>query len=106
MKKALQRRIEIICGIASLKLGEEVFRDIDIQFKRNIPEDITNTINLINSLKGTVSDATLLGQLDFITDVNAEIEAVNEQKQANMSLYSFSNPVFEDDEEESGVDGE
>lgn len=106
MKKALQRRIEIICGIASLKLGEEVFRDIEISFKRNIPEDITNTINVINSLKGTVSDATLLGQLDFITDVNAEIEAVQKQKEENMSLYSFSNPSFEDEEEESDIDGE
>lgn len=105
MKKALQRRIEIICGIASLKLGEEVFRDIEISFKRNIPEDITNIINIINSLKGTVSDATLLGQLDFITDVNAELEAVQKQKEENMSLYSFSNPNFEDDEEESDVDG-
>ena len=98
MKKALQRRIEIICGIASLKLGEAVFRDVEISFKRNIPEDVNSTINLINSLKGTVSDATLLGQLDFITDVNAELEAVQEQKQANMSLYSFA-PAAEDEEE-------
>ena len=89
MKKALQRRIEIICGIASLKLGEEVFRDINIEFKRNLPEDITATINLINSLKGSVSDATLLGQLDFIPDVAAELEALEEQKQKNMELYSF-----------------
>jgi SPP1 family phage portal protein len=91
MKMALQRRIEIICGVASLKLGEEVFRDIDIQFKRNIPEDITSTINVINGLKGTVSDATLLSQIPFITDVNAELEAVNTQKQENMALYSFGN---------------
>jgi SPP1 family phage portal protein len=99
MKKALQRRIEIICGIASLKLGEEVYRDIQIEFKRNIPEDPTATINMINSLKGTVSDATLLGQLDFITDVNAELEALQAQKEANMSLYSFS-PVGTDEEED------
>lgn len=102
MKKALQRRIEIISGIASLKLGEAVFRDIEIDFKRNIPADTQSTINLINSLKGTVSDATLLGQLDFITDVNAELEAVQEQKQENMSLYSFGAPSFtaeEDDDE-------
>ena len=99
MKKALQRRVEIIAGIASLKLGEEVFRDIEIDFKRNIPEDITSTINLINSLKGTVSDATLLGQLDFVTDVNAELEAVKEQKQENMSLYSFSDVSNEEEEE-------
>lgn len=89
VKKALQRRIEIICGIASLKLGEEVFRDIDIVFKRNIPVDDTSTINMINALKGTVSDATLLSQLDFITDVNEELEAVKAQKQENMSLYAF-----------------
>ena len=98
MKKALQRRIEIISGIASLKLGEDVFRDIQIDFKRNIPVDSTATINMINSLKGTVSDATLLSQLDFITDVNAELEAVQEQKQYNMELYNFGS-VSEEDEE-------
>ena len=89
MKKALQRRIEIICGIASLKLGEEVFRDISIDFKRNIPEDYTSLIALVNSLKGTVSDATLLAQLPFIDDVNAELEAVKQQKAENMMLYNF-----------------
>lgn len=99
MKKALQRRIEIICGIASLKLGESVFRDIQISFKRNIPEDTTATINLINSLNGLVSDATLLSQLPFITDVNAELEAVKEQKAANMALYNFAPTGSEEDEE-------
>ena len=103
MKKALQRRVEIITGIASLKLGEEVFRDIEIEFKRNIPEDETSIIALVNSLKGTVSDATLLSQLPFITDVNAELEALSAQKQANMELYSFGgNAGFdEEDEQES-----
>ena len=100
MKKALQRRIEILCGVAALKLGEQVFRDIEIEFKRNIPEDITATINVINALKGTVSDATLLSQLDFIPDVNAELEAVQEQRQANMALYSFGPTPGEDEEEE------
>jgi SPP1 family phage portal protein len=99
MKKALQRRIEIICGIASLKLGEEVFREIDIDFKRNIPEDTTSTINMINSLKGTVSDATLLSQLDFIPDVNAELEALQEQKTANMALFSFGSTGSEEEDE-------
>ena len=100
MKKALQRRVEIICSIASLKLGEDVYRDIDISFKRNIPADTAATIQLINSLKGTVSDATLLGQLDFITDVNAELEAVKAQKEENMELYSFGTPGIEQEDEE------
>ena len=100
MKKALQRRIEIIAGIASLKLGEEVFRDINITFKRNIPEDLTSIINVINALKGTVSDATLLSQLPFIGDVNAELEAIQEQKAANMELYGFNSPSGVEEDEE------
>lgn len=99
MKMALQRRIEIISGVASIKLGEEVFRDIEITFKRNIPEDINNTITLVNGLKGTVSDATLLTQVPFVTDVNAELEAVNKQKQENMSLFTFG-----DDDADFGED--
>ncbi len=100
MKKALQRRVEIICGIASLKYGEEVFRDIQIDFKRNIPEDNASLINMVNALKGTVSDATLLSQLPFIEDVNAELEALQAQKAANMELYGFNSPIGADEEEE------
>ena len=97
MKKALQRRIEIIAGIASLKLGEEVFRDIDIDFKRNIPNDDAALINVINGLKGTVSDATLLSLVPYVEDVNAELDAVAAQREANMALYSFT-PVDEEEE--------
>ena len=101
MKKALQRRVEIICGIASLKLGEEVFRDINIDFKRNIPEDLTSTVNMINTLKGTVSDATLLSQLPFISDVNEELEAVQAQKQANMDIYGLGFGIKDTETEEN-----
>lgn len=102
MKKALQRRIEIICGIASLKLGEEVFRDVEIEFLRNVPTDNAEIVNLINSLKGTVSDKTLLGMIPGISDVEAEMEAIQEQKERNMAIYGlgFQNSNTEDEEEE------
>lgn len=100
MKKALQRRVEIITGIASLKLGEELFRDIEITFKRNIPEDEASIINMINLLKGTVSDATLLGQIPFVTDVNAEIEALNKQKAENMAMYGLGDFHIDEEEDE------
>lgn len=89
LKKAFQRRIEIICGIATMKMGVEVFRDIKIDFRRNIPEDTAVIINTVNGLKGTVSDATLLGQIPFVADVNEELKALEKQRKANMSLYSF-----------------
>ena len=96
MKKALQRRIEIICGIASLKLGEEVFRDIQISFKRNIPEDENSYLEVVKELQGIVSDKALLGQIPFIQDVNAEIEAIQEQKQNNVNIYQGA---FKEEEE-------
>ena len=101
MKKALQRRIEIICGIATLKLGEDVFRDIEIDFVRNVPADVTAQLNMVNALKGTVSDETLLSQLDFIADPAAEVEKVNEQKQANISMYGLTpgGSLFDDEDE-------
>lgn len=89
MLKALQRRIEILCGYATLLYGDEVFRDIQIDFKRNIAQDNTETINIVNALKGTVSDATLLAQVPFIDDVEAELEALQAQKEENMALYGF-----------------
>lgn len=99
MKKALQRRIEIICGIATLKLGEEVFRDIKIDFKRNIPADTTAVVDMITKLNGTVSNATLLAQLPFVSDVDTELEALKAEKANNMSLYDFGSSAAEEDEE-------
>lgn len=107
MKKALQRRVEILCGMAALKLGEEVFRDIEIVFTRNIPADEAALINMINSLKGTVSDETLLAQLPFINDVEKELEKVRAQKESNMELFGgnlFDASESESQEEETDED--
>lgn len=91
MKKALQRRIELIAGVASLKLGEEVYRDIQITFTRNIPSDNTDTVNMVKALQGVVSEKTLLSMIPQVSDVEAELEALKEQKETNMEIYSFSN---------------
>ena len=95
--KAIQRRIELMCNILNLKATEAVWRDVNINFVRNLPVNITETIQLVNALKGTVSDKTLLAQIPFIDDVEGELEAVNEQKQANMELFSFGAPATEDE---------
>ena len=98
--KAIQRRIELICNVLNLKASEAVWRDININFVRNLPVNLTELIQLINSLKGTVSDATLLSQLPFIDDVESELEAVEKQRAANMALYSFGSTSGAADEEE------
>jgi SPP1 family phage portal protein len=97
--KALQRRIELICNILQIKATDAIWRDVNINFTRNLPINLTEVIQLVNSLKGTVSDATLLSQLPFIVDVQAELEAVAAQKEANLSLYSFGS--FHEEENEN-----
>ena len=55
---------------------------------------------MINSLQGIVSDKTLLSQLDFINDVNKELEQVKEQKQANIEAYSLNAFTNSEEDEE------
>ena len=101
MTKALQRRIELICSILSITGGEDIWRDIQIIFTRNIPADTTEIINEVNGLRGLVSDKTLLAQIPFVTDVDAELDAVREQKMETIDLYGFKTQVeVEEDEEE------
>lgn len=98
MKKALLRRIEIICGIASLKIGEEVFSNVDIIFKRNIPDDSSTLVNTVSALRGVVSDETLLSFIPQIDDIPAELEKIKKQKEENAAMYDFG--VQFDNEEE------
>ena len=108
--KAIQRRIELICNILNMKASDAVWRDIQINFVRNLPVNLTELIQIINSLKGTVSDATLLAQLPFIKDVEAELEAVQAQKEANMAMFDFgstsSNDTAVNDDDGDGEDEE
>lgn len=100
MVKALQRRIELICSILSLTAGEDTWRDIQIIFTRNLPVDYADITSMINQLRGIVSNRTLISQLPFITDIDSEIELVEEQNAANASLYNFSSSGNEVEEEE------
>lgn len=97
--KAIQRRIELMCNILNLKATEAVWRDVNINFVRNLPVNITETIQLVNALKGTVSDKTLLSQIPFIDDIEGELEAVAEQKAANMAMFSFGAPADDSEAE-------
>lgn len=101
MTKALQKRLELICEILNLTDGEQMWRDVEITFTRNLPVDLAETANLVNTLKGTVSDRTLLSLLPFVSDIDKELEMVEESKLRNMELYSFSSNSTSDETEET-----
>lgn len=90
MTKALQRRIELFASIISLTGGEEIWRDVKITFHRNIPTDVSETVSEVNSLRGLVSDRTLLSQIEFVDDVDKELDLVKAQKQELKDLYGFN----------------
>ena len=90
MRKALQRRIELICAIGNIKGDNLSFDDVKITFTRNLPTNLTETAQVVNSLRGLVSDQTLLSLLPFVEDSQAELDRLNQQKQMNMDMYSFT----------------
>lgn len=97
MTKALQRRIELICGILNLTGGEETWRDVEITFTRNLPVDLAETASMVNTLRGLVSDKTLLSQIAFVSDVDKELEQLEAESQSKASLYSFNNNATEEE---------
>lgn len=99
MTKALQKRIELICEILGMTEGESMWRDVEITFTRNIPVDLAETANIVNTLRGLVSDQTLLSQLPFVSDVEKETALIAEQAERNADLYNFNS---QNEEEEEG----
>ena len=90
MTKALQRRIELICSILSITNGEQIWRDIQIIYTRNLPIDYQDLASMLNQLRGLVSTRTLIAQIPFVQDIDAEMELVAEEDEAKTALYDFS----------------
>lgn len=99
MRKALIRRIELISEILKLTDAEFIWRDVKINFTRNLPVDLQESVNVVNQLRGIVSEKTLLTLLPFVDNPDEELEAVKKEKEENMQLYSFGETETNDDEE-------
>lgn len=98
LTKALQKRIELICAIVNLKGSEALWRDMEIIIDRNLPVNDVEAANMVNTLRGLVSDKTLLSQIPFVSDVDGELEAVQAQKAESLELYGFGNPAAESED--------
>ena len=75
-KRGLQQRFELMAQISSLLGAAFDWRDIDIIFTRNIPSNDTDIANMVRQLEDIVSNETLLAQIPFVDDVEAEVERV------------------------------
>lgn len=73
--------------------------DIQIVFRRNLPQNDVETAQMIMNLSDFVDTETLLGQLSFIDDAEKVIEKKDEEREKMAKLYL---PQFGTGEENQG----
>ena len=102
-KKSIQRMLELICVILSVKGTSIDYRTIKITFTRALPTNTLEQAQMVSQLSGIVSRETLLAQLDFIENPKQEIELIDKEQEEQMKkfdMYADSNVV--DDPKEDG----
>jgi SPP1 family phage portal protein len=90
-KRGLQQRLELISRIQGLMGANFDWRAIDILFRRNVPANLTEVAQMVNQLKGVVSNETLLSQVPFVDDVSSEMEKLKAEEEQN----KLNNPFFQ-----------
>ena len=90
-KKAIYKRLHLLNNLFTLVDSDEY--DVKVSFTHNLPSNISDIADTVNKLRGLVSNETLLSQLPFVGDVQAEKERLEAQNNLLSSLYDFSGGV-------------
>ena len=93
-KRALQRRLELITHILSIKDTEFKYTDIEIKFTANKPVNEKDIVELATNLKGVVSDVTMLTKLTQVTGVPANEE--QQRLEEEIDPYELGGDLYED----------
>lgn len=86
-RKGLRKRLRIFCGF--LYTASRAVIDpagITAEFTRAMPKNLLEISQYVNNLKGMVSKKTLLSQIPFVDDVEAELEAVEQEAEEAAQL--------------------
>lgn len=85
-KDGLQRRIELMTSFLNLFGSEYSYLGVDIMFRRNLPVNELERVEMVNRLMGIVSDETAISQLPFVNDPAAELEKRDNQLSFDFGL--------------------
>lgn len=77
---AMKRRFRLLANYPNQPFRD--WQDVEITMKRNWPEDLEGEASLAQSLSGIVSEETQLSVLSFVDDPQAEMERMEEEKEA------------------------
>lgn len=92
-EKALYYRLKILLHLLQYQFESNVslLDNINIEFSKNLPDDNSALIDSVVKLKGIVSDKTLLKQIPFVEDVDAEIEQMDEEADKTADRFGYNN---------------
>ncbi|PNT94156.1 phage portal protein [Clostridium thermosuccinogenes] len=85
-KKALQTRLKLITNILNLKGYNFNYKDIEITFNQNLPINLIELSDSASKFAGIVSRKTLLSNLPFVEDVDAEMEQIRKEQSETINL--------------------
>ena len=88
-KRALQRRIELITHVLNLLGHNYDYRDLDMQFRRNKPQNILEQSQIIGNLSSMLPKETLLQLLPFVDNPKEELEKLEEEKQEGVESFGM-----------------
>ena len=79
--------------------------NIDVTFTRNFPQDNSAEYQMVQALKGVVSDRTLLSNISIVENVDEELEELDKQAEKQADLYGFNNnPNLDKEEAQDGAE--
>ncbi|MCM1212922.1 MAG: phage portal protein [Lachnospiraceae bacterium] len=79
-KRGLQRRIELITNILSIMGDSFDYRDMDIKFRRNKPQNDKEIAEIVTMLSDDLSRETRLQMIPSVENVQDELERLEEEK--------------------------
>ena len=87
-KKGIQRRIELICNILYIMGTEYDYRDIEVVFTRNMPANITEIADVLNSIGHLLSEETQISLLPLDIDYEAEKQKKEKEQAQGYDDYN------------------
>jgi SPP1 family phage portal protein len=81
-EKGLLQRFKLVNAylVIRKKMEEVPTHEINIIFKRNLPQNDLETSQMIMNLTGLLPKETLAGQISFVKDAKAEVQTAEEEK--------------------------
>ena len=107
-RKALLRRIELICNLQGLlgKVGDtkDIIKNVDIRFTRNIIDNTNEIIQQAIQLSTIVSKQTVLENLQsLIPSVDEELDRLSGEREENMERFSDNYDMHSQDNGEEDM---